>query len=443
MIKQYDSYKPSFIDWFPEIPKHWQVVKCNHYIHLRHGYQFMNYDFTPEGIKVVKITQLKPDGTLDASEASNVDESRLNEFMDIIINEGDILMALTGGTIGKIIKVREVKEPLLQNYRVGNFFPVNDKMDKDFMFWVLSSDVILSQIFFEQRETGQPNIGKENFNSMHIALPLVSEQISIANFLDKKTSQIDALIANKKKLIELLKEERTAIINNAVTKGINPKAKLKPSGIEWLGDIPEHWQEKKLKYVVSKIGSGITPTGGASVYQKEGIPLLRSQNIYTDGLVLEDVAYISEEVDAEMSNSRIQEDDVLLNITGASIGRCFYVPIGFGRGNVNQHVCIIRPIQTKIRTKYLHFVIISDYGQTLIDVFQGGANREGLNYQQIKSFDIPLPKIAEQEVIISQIELEMNKIGTTISKIEKEIELMQEYRTALISEVVTGKIKVI
>ena len=197
-----------------------------------------------------------------------------------------------------------------------------------------------------------------------------------------------------------------------------------------------------MKYVVSKVGSGITPTGGATVYQQEGIPLLRSQNIHPDRLELTDVAHISEEIDELMSNSRIQDYDVLLNITGASIGRCFYIPKGFGRGNVNQHVCIIRPIQSEIKTKYLHAILISGYGQTLIDICQTGANRKGLNFQQIKSFELSLPDIIEQDDIISHIQTETQKIDTTISKIEKEIELLQEYCTALISEVVTGKIKV-
>ncbi|TAL57385.1 MAG: restriction endonuclease, partial [Bacteroidetes bacterium] len=175
---------------------------------------------------------------------------------------------------------------------------------------------------------------------------------------------------------------------------------------------------------------------------QEGIPLLRSQNIYSEGLILDDVAYISEEVDEQMSNSRIQEGDVLLNITGASIGRCFYVPKNFGRGNVNQHVCILRPIQSKITTEYLYSFLISGIGQNLIDACQNGANREGLNFQQLKSFVIPLPEISEQEEILKHIQTETQRIDSTVSKIEKEIELMNEYRTALISEAVTGKIKV-
>ena len=218
----------------------------------------------------------------------------------------------------------------------------------------------------------------------------------------------------------------------------------KDSGIEWIGEIPSHWEVKRLKLLVSKIGSGVTPSGGASVYLTTGIPLLRSQNIHFDGLKLDDVAYISEEINEGMSNSKIQEGDVLLNITGASIGRCFYVPNGFGRGNVNQHVCIIRPIVDIIDTIYLYLLLRSEIGQLQIRYQQTGANREGLNFEQLKNFSLPFPtNIEEQKSIVEFIEAKSKKIDAKIARTEKLIELLSEYRSTLISEVVTGKVKVV
>jgi type I restriction enzyme S subunit len=267
-------------------------------------------------------------------------------------------------------------------------------------------------------------------------------QIAIAFYLDQKTAQIDRIIANKQRLIAHYEEEKQAIINQAVTKGLDPNVLMKSSGVEWLGDIPEHWEVKRLKYLVTKIGSGITPTGGASVYQTSGIPLLRSQNIYFDGLKLEDVAYISEEVDDNMRNSRLQEGDVLLNITGGSIGRCYYVPKDFGKGNVNQHVCIIRPKNELIETKHLYFILRSIVGQLQIDLLQTGANREGLNFEQLKNFAIPIMDVCEQELIVKSIESKIKEVDFIIDKLKRQIDLFQEYRTTLISEVVTGKVKV-
>ena len=144
-----------------------------------------------------------------------------------------------------------------------------------------------------------------------------------------------------------------------------------------------------------------------------------------------------------MSNSRTHERDILLNITGGSIGRCFYVPVGFGSANVNQHVCIIRPRLEIIDYIFLYYILRSNIGQLQIDFLQTGANREGLNFEQLKNFIIPLVDHREQQYIVSHIEKEFARLDTEISKFHKQIALLQEYRTTLISEVVTGKIKVV
>lgn len=159
-----------------------------------------------------------------------------------------------------------------------------------------------------------------------------------------------------------------------------------------------------------KVNSGVTPRGGSSVYQNTGIPFLRSQNIHFDGLKLEDLVYISEEIDSTMSNSRTKFDDILLNITGASIGRCYFIPKFLLRVNVNQHVCLIRPKQFQIKTKFLYYLLRSNIGQTQIDLNQNGANREGLNYEQIKNFTIPFPLIGEQQKIINFLDEKTNSI---------------------------------
>ena len=193
--------------------------------------------------------------------------------------------------------------------------------------------------------------------------------------------------------------------------------------------------------MTSKIGSGVTPKGGADVYLDKGIALLRSQNIYFDGLRLEDVAYISEEIHCSMKNSEVFAGDVLLNITGASIGRCFYIDESVLPANVNQHVCILRPT-TAISTKYLFYVLSSFVGQFQIEYCQTGANREGLNFEQLGNFNFSLPPMVEQNEIIKNLEHEIACIDTTISLSEQEINLIEEYRTALINEAVTGKIDV-
>jgi len=269
----------------------------------------------------------------------------------------------------------------------------------------------------------------------------IEEQREIVEFIDGKTKQIDTIIEKKQKQIELLKEERTAIINHAVTKGLNPDVPMKYSGIEWLGKVPEHWKITKLKWLLKKIGSGVTPKGGAEVYQEEGIPIIRSQNVHFEGLKLDDVAYISEDIHRLMTRSAVEQNDVLINITGASIGRCTIVPESFGEANVNQHVCILRP-QWDVNSDYLHLFLSSDFGQLQVWASQNGAAREGLNYEQLGNFLIPLPLVTEQKNIVQKVRSNTDIILHSIGLIDRQISLLQEYRTALISNAVTGKIDV-
>ena len=217
--------------------------------------------------------------------------------------------------------------------------------------------------------------------------------------------------------------------------------RYKNSGVEWVGEVPEGWKIQKLGLECSKIGSGKTPTGGGKIYQDTGVLFLRSQNIYDDGLYLDDIVYISTEIDEGMRGTRVRPGDILLNITGGSIGRSCIVPDDFQNANVNQHVCIIR----LRNAKYRHFVSLymkSYLAKWYVDFLQTGAGREGLNFEQIGNFKMPLPPLPEQQAIASYLDAKCASIDTLISKIERSIDLLREKRQALITAAVTGKIDV-
>ncbi len=441
-MKTYDSYKDSGIERIGEIPSHWQSGILKRFCNVTDGSHFspktQEVGFPYVSVKDIGINKID---LVNCKRISEID------FDDLVRNGckpkvGDVLLT-KDGTIGRAAVITADLEPFVVLSSLGILTP-KDVIDSNFLYYFLVSGINIDQMFSFIHGSALTRLTIEKIQNLRITLPSLHEQSAIASYLDQKTAEIDELIADKKRLLELYEEEKTAVINQAVTKGLNPDAQMKDSGIEWLGEIPEHWEVKRLKMIVTKIGSGVTPSGGSSVYSREGIPLLRSQNIHFNGLKLEDVAYISEEIDQSMSNSRIKEDDILLNITGASIGRCFYVPKGFGKGNVNQHVCIIRPILNLINPIYLYFLIRSLVGQVQIDLQQTGANREGLNFEQLKNFTLPIPRsISEQETIVKSVWNSLHKIDTNISKTQKLIDLLTEYRTALISEVVTGKVKVI
>lgn len=266
-------------------------------------------------------------------------------------------------------------------------------------------------------------------------------QTAIADFIDEKTAKIDEAIAIKEQQIDLLNERKQILILQAVTQGLDPTVPMKDSGVAWIGNIPEHWSLKKIKHITKKIGSGITPLGGGSGYLDEGIPLLRSQNIHFDKIDLDGVARISEKTHMSMTNSQVKCGDVLLNITGGSIGRCYYVETK-DELNVNQHVCIVRPTH-QVNSVFLNYVLASEVGQRQIWFFQQGGGREGLNFQAIKNFYLALPPELEQKKI-TEFVIELTQgINNGIKVYQQQIHRLKEYKTTLINSAVTGKIKVV
>lgn len=280
-----------------------------------------------------------------------------------------------------------------------------------------------------------------------IPLPPKETQQRIATYLDKKCSKIEETIQNQQLVIEKLKDYKQSLITEAVTgkvKIVNGKAcgeyeSYKDSGVEWIGKIPSEWISTKISYLTTKIGSGKTPNGGAAIYRDEGILFIRSQNVYNEGLLLNEPMFISDEIDDDMKGTRLVHNDVLLNITGGSIGRCCIYEEKFGRANVNQHVCIIRVIPEKILPKFMQLFWISKIGEISIDIYQTGGNREGMSGDAISKTFIPLPTMDEQKEITYFLDKKCSAIDTAIEQKQELIVKLTEYKKSLIYECVTGK----
>lgn len=437
-MKKYDSYKNSQIEWIGDVPSHWESWK------ISHAFNRIGSGTTPESgnpiyhengtINWLNTGDLN-DGVLDSC-SKKITTKALDDYSSLkLFPTGSLVMAMYGATIGKTA-ILNFETTTNQACCV---FCDSSIIDLKFLqYWFIGNK---EQIINLAIGGGQPNISQNILKDIRVWCPDYSEQGSLTDFLDHKTTQINDLIAKKEQFIQLLEEERVAVINQAVTKGLDPNVSMKDSGIEWLGQIPKHWEVNKIKSVTKKIGSGVTPKGGAEIYELTGIPLLRSQNVYFDGFRLDNVAYITREIHDSMKNSQVLFGDVLLNITGGSIGRCYYVTNEFEEANVNQHVCIVRPNE-RIITEFLYYVLSSTLGQQQIDLCQTGGNREALNFEQLKNFFLILPSIDEQHEIVEKLNKSLNAISLTIEKSRKEIDLINEYKTALISEVVTGKVDV-
>lgn len=286
---------------------------------------------------------------------------------------------------------------------------------------------------------GQPNISQETIKQLWLPLPPLSTQDIIVRNLDATCSKIDDLLTSVHASIEEYKKLKQAVITQAVTKGVRGEREMKDSGVEWIGEIPKEWNITKIKSGVTKIGSGKTPSGGAETYTDSGVIFLRSQNIYDCTLNLESPTYISPEVDATMKSTRVLPDDVLLNITGGSIGRCSIVPKTLGLANVNQHVCIIRTNSLIFLPKYMQYFWVSALGHLAIDLYQTGGNREGMSADAIRNTPIPYAPLQEQKEIADYLDAKCAEIDGLIAKKEQLVKELESYKKSLIYEVVTGK----
>jgi type I restriction enzyme S subunit len=423
-FNKYPKYKHSGVEWIGEIPEYWKIKKFKHLYKSNMGATLLK-------------TDLETDGKIPVYSATESDDifGYVNEA-SVILDPGDLVIPARGNSIGFVTMVNEKStctQTTIYSKRITNDF------NNRFLFQYLRG---LREILFQFDRTAIPQITVGEIKENPIVLPPVEEQTVIANFLDEKTAKIDTLIEKKKKLIELLKEERTAVINEAVTKGLNydssdlsdyldsknnsnynnqknhsaDRRRMKDSGIDWLGQIPEHWEVKKLKYVLSiKSGDGI---------KSEKIDFEGTYPVYGGNGVM---GY------TEKYNS--DKLDIIVGRVGA---KCGNVRLVDGKKWISDNA-LVAELFEGYDCKFISIVLESINLNSLANqnaqpLITGTLVRD-------KVVSLPL-EIKEQLQIVQYIETETKRIDSTISKIEKEIELLQEYRTALISEVVTGKIKV-
>lgn len=430
-MKQYDRYKDSGVEWLGKVPEHWRLFVIRAITRLKSDKGHSNYEVLSVYREYGVIKKDTRDDNHNATSQETITYKAVNPT-DLVINK----MKAWQGSMG-ISPFKGIVSPAYITCEINK-----EIVHCDYLHYLLRSSRYIDEynrLSYGVR-IGQWDMHYEDFKQIIVSLPTVWEQENIASFLDQKCIQIDKAISQKEKVIELLNERRQVIIQRAVTRGLDPNVPMKSSGVDWIGEIPEHWEVKKLKFLTSKIGSGVTPTGGSSVYRDTGIPLLRSQNIHFDKIDLSDVACISPFIDSTMSNTRVREGDVLLNITGGSIGRCYYVKNDLGPANVNQHVCILRP--NKFQTLFLYYLMRSNIGQTQIELEQTGGNREGLTFAALKNFIFPTTLSKVQEDITNYLNQVNIQIDSAISIKRQEIEKLKEYKTVLIDAAVTGKIKI-
>lgn len=397
--------------WLGNYPAHWQVLR------IKNIFSEIEDRSTSGNEELLSVSHytgvtLKRDSLENEddfiSNAETLEGYKRVAKGDLVIN----IMLAWNGSLG-ISPFDGITSPAYCVYRA------KENNNPEYFGYLFATNLLKTE--FRKKSTGiidsRLRLYSDKFFSIFSVVPPVEEQNQIVEYIKTQSQKINHFIAKKQQFVALLKEQRQSVIND--------KLKINAKKI-------------KIKYCVSKVGTGVTPTGGASVYKSSGVIFLRSQNVHNDGLRLNEVAYITEEIHSEMKGSQVQFGDVLVNVTGASIGRCFVFD-KTEEANVNQHVCILRPKQDVILSEFLMLQIQSERIQTLINMIEG-ASREGLTNNEVKNYYLFVPSLKDQENIISEIKTETTTIDTAIAKTEREIELIKEYKEAMIAEAVMGKV---
>lgn len=410
--------KNSGVEWIGDIPCEWKIVKVKSIFNIGRGRVIAKTELEDSGYPIYS-SQTKNNGILGYIGTYDYDVDQLTWTTDGA-NAGTVFLRTGKYNCTNVCGTLALKNNL-----------------NCLLYMKYALEYIA--IFHKRPDTNGYKIMNNEMADIKVTAPPLPEQKRIADFLDIKVTEIDKIISDTKASIENYKEYKQSVITEAVTKGLDKNVPMKDSGVEWIGGIPVDWRLGKIKSCVTKVGSGKTPKGGGDVYSSEGVLFLRSQNVYDTGLVLDDPTYISEEIDEEMKNTRVMDKDVLLNITGGSIGRCCIYDKSYGKANVNQHVSIIRLKQDIMFPEYMHYYWLSSLGKMSVNLYQTGGNREGMSADAIKNSPIIYTSISTQKEIIAFLDSKCAEIDNIILEKEKLITNLEEYKKSLIYEYVTGK----
>ena len=423
--QQYEEYKDSGVEWLGEIPKNWEVVRLKYIAELS-GNKISGSENQYVGLENV--------------------ESKTGKFK---VTEGIVSEGVTNTFEKDNLLFGKLRPYLAKSWLASfsgicssEFLVLNSQLvHPKFLKYMTLTDEFVEQVNSSTYGSKMPRASWDFIGLLQ--LPVMDYGVSeiIANFLDHETAQIDTLIEKQQTLIQLLKEKRQAVISHAVTKGLNPDAPMKDSGVEWLREVPEHWSVKKNKHLLEFVTSG--SRGWAEYYSDEGKLFFRITNLTRDTIEpkLESVKNVNPPSGAEGERSKIELNDLLISIT-ADLGSVCVANDSITGGFVSQHVSLCRPNSSVKSARWLAYFILSDSAKEQFVGSGYGGTKIQLSLEDIRELSIAYPPKKEQEDIALYIDKKLEKFEILMNQAEQAIQLMQERRTALISAAVTGKIDV-
>ena len=433
-MKRYPEYKASGVDWIGKIPKHWKKsrLKYESLVPVQYGLNINSDLYVEQGIRFIRTTDITEDGELIDKgvylEAESVEKIYLLQRYDFLISRS--------GTLGRIYLHQSDEKHTYGGYLVRFNFgcPVKSR----FIFYFTKSQCFEHWIALNTVSATIGNVNGQKYSNLELPVPSFSEQTQIADFLDRKTGQIDELIRIKERRIELLQEQRTALINQSVTKGLDPNVEMKQSGVDWIGQIPTDWNAVPLtKYLESIIDyRGRTPEK-----TEDGRFLVTAKNV-RDG-----------QIDYEISQEFTPEDEYQRIMTRGipQIGDVLFTteaPLG-EVANVDDVSIALAQRIIKFRSKhdflnpyFLKYWILSYSFQSDLQRHATGSTAQGIKASKLCLLKLNLPPLKEQKQIVDYLNQKTAQTNELMAAEQRKIELLKEYRQSLISEAVTGKIDV-
>ena len=423
----YPEYKDSGVEWLGGIPEHWEVTRHKYVAVFKKG---KNPDFLLDDFEDGAVRYL----SMDYLRGGSTSLYALPERSSYLASKGQVLIIWDGSNAGEFV---EGEDGIVSSTMAAAEYLAN--INKSF-YWYLCQ-CLEPEMRRHAVGMGIPHVNGTELKNSVIVLPTKGEQENIANFLDHETAKIDTLIDKQQQLIQLLKEKRQAVISHAVTKGLNPNAPMRDSGVEWLGEVPEHWVVTRAKYLFDFITSG--SRGWAEYYSDDGALFFRITNLTRNTIEpkLDSIQCVKPPYGSEGVRAKIQKNDLLISIT-ADLGSVCVANKDVEGGYVSQHVSLCRPNRYVTSSRWLGYFILSDMAKEQLLGSGYGGTKIQLSLEDIRELWLVQPNSLEQVEIANFIDSELGKFSKLISKADYQISLLQERRTALISAAVTGKIDV-
>jgi type I restriction enzyme S subunit len=448
---RYPKYKASGVEWLGEVPEGWEVKPLRSVFKFSKGLTITKENLQDEGVNCVNYGEIHSKYGFRLNPAIHplrcVSPEYLSSNPEALIRDGDFVFADTSEDLegsGNFTHLRS-DNPIFAGYHTIIARPRKGTCSL-LLAYQIHSSVFRSQIQSQVKGVKVFSISQGILKGAKCWLPPLSEQTAIAEFLDRETGKIDGLVAEQRRLMELLKEKRQAVISHAVTKGLNPHAPMKPSGIEWLGDVPAGWEIGPIKYfVLPKNGAIKTGPFGSHLTSSDmqaGPIKVYNQRTVIDGDFDSGDNYISEDKFTELVNFETFPGDLLITTRG-TIGRAAILPKDAERGIL--HPCLLRlqPNTAIINTEFLKALIQeSELMKTQLNYLSNATTIEVIYSYTIASVIIPVPPLTEQSAIMQFLTDETSKFDALTAEAQRAIDLLQERRTALISAAVTGQIDV-